>query len=387
MESPDQIDPPDLTKSAEEEPKHFGTGWISGVLSVFLGFVGLLAVLCFHFPSLMTMPELRALYPVPYIRALLLLILVISFLLGGISIYLRRSRSIGGIGILFTLVAVMFGGSSVPVDGEMRNGPFLGLDWFLLNILIFSAIFVPIELLFPLRKEQPIFRGYWKTDLAYFFVSHLFVQFITIVTLKPAMVFFAWATVPAVREFVGGQQVVVQFFGIMLIADLTQYWVHRAFHSFRFLWRFHAVHHSAQSMDWLAGSRLHLLDIAVTRALSYLPIFLLGFAEGPLFAYIVFVSFHATFIHSNFRFEFGPLQWLFATPRFHHWHHTSDLTFADKNFAVHLPFIDRLFGTYYFPRGKWPERYGVDDPDVPASGFFSQFAYPLGKKAPRRSNL
>lgn len=195
------------------------------------------------------------------------------------------------------------------------------------------------------------------------------------------MVFFDWAAIPAIRTFVSGQHYVLQFIGIMIIADLTQYWVHRTFHQIPFLWRFHAIHHSAQTMDWLAGSRLHLVDIAVTRALSYLPIYLLGFAEGPLFAYIIFVSFHATFIHSNFRFEFGPLKWLFATPRFHHWHHTADLTFADKNFAVHLPFIDRIFGTYYFPKTQWPERYGVDDPEVPSSGFFAQLSYPFGRKA------
>lgn len=370
-----------------DEPTHFGTGWISGVLSVFLGFVGLLAVVCFHYPELLTMPELRTLYPVPYIRALLLLILVASFALGVISIFLRRSRSIGGIGLLLTLTAVLFGGSTVPVDGELKNGPFLGLDWFLLNILAFSAVFVPLEKLFPQRRTQPIFREYWKTDLAYFFISHLLIQLITIVTLKPALVFFGWATSSAVSSFVGSQNFVVQFLGIMLIADLTQYWVHRAFHFVPFLWRFHAVHHSAQMMDWLAGSRLHFADIAVTRAITYLPIYLLGFGEAPLFAYIVFVSIHATFIHSNFRFEFGPLKWLFVMPRFHHWHHTSDLAFADKNFAVHLPFLDKLFGTYYFPRSLWPKKCGVDDPDVPVSGFFSQLLYPLGRKAPRRSNI
>jgi len=250
-----------------------------------------------------------------------------------------------------------------------------------LNILAFSMVFVPIEQLFPLRRKQPIFREYWKTDLAYFFVCHLFIQFITIVTLKPALTFFEWATIPSVRALVGGQHFVVQFLGILLIADLTQYWVHRAFHSFPFLWRFHAVHHSAQTMDWLASSRLHFADIAVTRALSYLPIYLLGFGEGPLFAYIVFVSFHATFIHSNFRIGFGPLKWFFVTPRFHHWHHTADLNFADKNFAVHLPFIDRVFGTYYLPVVEWPEKYGVNDAEVPPSGFFAQLAYPLGRKA------
>jgi len=277
----------------------------------------------------------------------------------------------------------MFGGSTAPVDGELGNGPFLGIDWFLLNIIAFSAVFVPLEQLFPYRREQPIFRRFWKTDLAYFFVSHVFVQLLTIVTLRPAMVFFEWAVSPSIWSFVGQQNYVFQFFGIVLIADITQYWVHRLFHVVPFLWRFHAVHHSAQTMDWLAGSRLHLVDIAVTRALSYLPIYLLGFAEAPLFAYITFVSVHATFIHSNFRVEFGPLKWLIATPRYHHWHHTSDFAFADKNFAVHLPFIDRLFGTYYFPRSLWPEKYGVDDPDVPSSGFFAQLVYPFSNRKSR----
>ena len=66
------------------------------------------------------------------------------------------------------------------------------------------------------------------------------------------------------------------------MADFTQYWVHRTFHAVPALWRFHAVHHSAEQMDWLAGSRLHLVDIAVTRGLTYVPIYVLGFAEGPL---------------------------------------------------------------------------------------------------------
>src|SRR5688572_15109839 len=110
MDSPDQRDSQNSTDSAEVIPKHLGTGWISGVLSVLLGFIGLLAVFCFHYPQLLTMPELRTLYPVPYIRALLQLILIVSFGLGVLSIYLRREKSIGGIGILLTLIAALFGG-------------------------------------------------------------------------------------------------------------------------------------------------------------------------------------------------------------------------------------------------------------------------------------
>ncbi len=101
---------------------------------------------------------------------------------------------------------------------------------------------------------------------------------------------------------------VVQFFALLLVADFTQYWVHRTFHAVPALWRFHAVHHSAEQMDWLAGSRLHLVDIAVTRGLTYVPIYVLGFAEGPLLAYLVVVSVQATFIHANVRFDFGPAE-------------------------------------------------------------------------------
>src|SRR5690606_17877607 len=57
----------------------------------------------------------------------------------------------------------------------------------------------------------------------------------------------------------------LQFLGCVLVADLTQYGIHRAFHRVPWLWRFHAVHHSVETMDWIAGSRLHLVDVIVTR--------------------------------------------------------------------------------------------------------------------------
>ena len=360
-----------------EQPKNFGHGWISGALSVMLGAIGVGAVLCFHFPWVLTMPELREVYPIPYIRALLHLILVSSFVLGVVSIILRRSKMAGLTGIGLTLLATLMGGSRVPIDGEMTTGPFLGLDWFLLNLIAFSALFVPLEQLFPKRSEQPILRPSWRTDLTYFFVSAVLVQLTTILTLKPAMIFFSWAVNAQIQAWVGSLPYILQFLGILVVADLTQYWIHRLFHSVPVLWRFHAVHHSAESMDWLAGARLHLVDIAVTRGISYIPIYLLGFAEAPVLSYIVFVSVHATFIHSNLRFEFGPLRWLVATPQFHHWHHCADQALVDKNFAVHLPVLDRLFGTYYLPKGIWPTSYGVIGGVKAAKGYFGQLIQPF----------
>jgi lathosterol oxidase len=122
---------------------------------------------------------------------------------------------------------------------------------------------------------------------------------------------------------------------------------------------------------------LHLVDVAVTRGLTYVPIYVFGFAEGPLFAYVAFVSVQATFIHANVRFDFGPLRWLLATPWFHHWHHAADPAAIDKNFAVHLPVLDRLFGTYHLPPGRWPEAYGIAGGAPVPDGFVRQFTHPF----------
>lgn len=361
------------------EPTSVGSGWLSGVASAMFGVIGLGAVLCFRFPEVLTTPEARALYPLAWVRAILHLVLVGAFVLGVASVWLRRNKALGTVGITCTLVSALLGGSGVPVDGEVSPSPFLGLDWFLLNLIVYSLVFLPLERLFARLPDQPVFRSGWRTDLTYFFVSALLVQLTTILTLKPAMVLFDWAAVPAVQQWIRALPTVVQFLLLILVADFTQYWVHRTFHAVPWLWRFHAVHHSAEQMDWLAGSRLHLVDVAVTRGLTYVPIYVLGFADGPLFAYLVLVSAQATFIHANVRFAFGVLRWVVATPQFHHWHHARDAEGIDKNFAVHLPLLDVVFGTAHLP-DRWPSGYGIGGGATPPDGFARQLLWPFRRR-------
>ncbi len=263
-------------RAATDPETTFGSGWISGVMSVACGAIGLGAVFCLLFPSFLTVEDARALYPLPYIRALIHLFLVGAFVLGVISLCLRRSKVLGATGVSLTLVAALLGGSRVPVDGELTSGPYLGLDWFLLNLIFFSIVFVPLERLFAQRPEQPIFRKGWRTDLAYFFVSSLLVQVTTILTLKPAMVLFDGAAWPPLQARAAALPFIVQVAAILCVSDFVQYWVHRTFHTVPWLWRFHKIHHSAEAMDWLAGSRLHLVDAVVTRALAFVPIYVLG---------------------------------------------------------------------------------------------------------------
>jgi lathosterol oxidase len=361
--------PPPTSEGREFE---LGDGRLSGALSLGLGALSLLAVLCFRFPDLLTTPELRAVYPLALVRAALFTALVLSLALGALSVLLGERRRLGWGGTACAGAAIALGGPWIE-SGPVEASPHLGLDWFVLDLLVLALVFVPLERAFARVRSQRILRFGWRTDLAHFFVSHLLVQVLALLTLAPAGLLFGGIVSPRLQAWVAGQPVLLQFVLALSIADLFQYGVHRAFHAVPWLWRFHAIHHSSHAMDWLAGSRLHLLDVIATRAVTFVPLFVLGFAPSALMAYLIFVAFQAVALHANLRFGFGPLGWLLATPAFHHWHHA--VSPVDKNFAIHLPVIDRLFGTAHEP-GGFPERYGIAGDPVP-EGWGSQLVWPL----------
>jgi len=364
----------------------FGSGWISGVLAVVFAALAAGGVLCLRFPAVLTMPNARGYYPLDVVRFLIYACLVAGFGLGTLSILLRRSKSLGVSALGLATVATLLGGSRAEIGPLDDSTVYAGLDWFLLNVLVLALLFVPLERAFGRLRAQPIFRPQWRTDLVHFAMSHLLVQATVLLTLAPATLLFAWAVRPALQRAMQAQPLALQFVEIVVVADLAEYVVHRAFHRVPWLWRFHAIHHSARAMDWLAGSRLHLLDIVVTRGLSFVPLYLLGFSPPALYAYLVFVSFHAVFIHANVRFRFRPIEWLVVTPRFHHWHHAAAREAVDRNFAIHLPVIDRLFGTSYFPDGRWPDAYGLAGPPVP-DGWVRQLLWPFRGRAAREADV
>jgi lathosterol oxidase len=361
-----------------------GEGRISGVLSATLGWMGAGAVLCLHFPELLTTPEARAVYPMGLIRAVIQVALLAAFGLGVLSLLLsaRGQRRHGMIGVVTSTLATLAGGAEVAVDGPVGASRYIGLDWFLLNLFVLALVFVPMERLFARIREQPVFRAGFRTDLVYFAVSHLLVQVSVLLTMAPATLLFRWTRDSPLQAAIASQPVLLQFCEAVLVADLCGYFCHRAFHQLPWLWRFHQIHHSSRALDWLAGSRLHIADILVTRAAGFAALYAAGFSEAATYAYLTFVSFHAVFIHANVRFDFGALRWLIVTPQFHHWHHSAEREAIDRNFAVHLPFIDRLFGTLHLPGSRWPERYGIAGDPVP-EGFGSQLLYPFRRRRER----
>ena len=353
-----------------------GKALITTVIALLLGILSLLAVIAFHFPQYLTMPELRHKYSVDVLRQLLFAGLLVAGALSLTNLVFNRRRNLNLVAFICVVVAVALGGSRVPVGDFPDNTPYIGLDWFILDLLGSTTIFVVLEKLFPLYKGQPIFRREWQTDLKHFAVNHFLVGLILLTVNFLIHNVFGWLVNHDFQLAVQRIWFVPQLLLCILVADLAQYFTHRAYHEVPFLWKFHSVHHSTKTMDWLAGSRQHMLEIIATRVLVLAPLFVIGFSEAVINAYIIIVGFQAVFNHANVHLPWGPLRYLIVTPDFHHWHHSQDDEAIDKNYAAHYSFLDYLFGTAVKSERKFPERYGVVGDYMP-DGFVNQQLFPF----------
>ena len=364
----------------DAEATGFGSGWWSGILSVFCGFLAFGAVLCLHFPQILTSPELRVHYPMHTIRILIQCLIVAGVVFGVLSCLLRKKKVLAFTGMLFAIAATALGGSSVQINETLHNGFAVGLDWFLLDLLLMAVIYVPLERLWPQYPEQGTFRNQWTLDIVYFMSTHFPLQILSFLVLLPATQATKYLGIPALQQFIARMPWLLQFFLAIVVADVAEYFVHLAFHKIPFLWRFHAIHHSSKALDWIAGSRSHFVDDTLVRAFILLPL-MFGFSQSIIFAYLIFVTLHATWTHCNFAPNAKWLEQFLVMPRYHHWHHTSQPEGIDKNFAIHFPWIDKIFGTYYFPE-KWPESYGTAGEELPASYFRQTIEAFYNKKRP-----
>jgi sterol desaturase/sphingolipid hydroxylase (fatty acid hydroxylase superfamily) len=366
-----------------EEPaalRRFGSGWISGVLGLVFALGGFFLVLSLRAPGTFSMPEVQAIASTAWFRVALHVLLLSAFGLSALSLALRRGKVLGSCGVIVTLLAALLGGSRATALTPDPTPLFFGLDWFVLNVLFTGFLFVPLERLFPQRSEQGIFREEWREDLFYYLVSSLMVQALTVLAFTPARSILLVAPLTTVRAWVGQLPFVIQFVAIMFLTDFVQYWVHRAFHRVPWLWKFHSVHHSARSMDWMAGARMHFLEIIALRGTTVIPMIVLGFSEVAVQSYILLVYLYSTFVHANVGWRLPWLERLLVTPRYHHWHHGIEREAIDVNFAIHFPLFDRLFGTHYLPGEKWPSGYGIGGHPVPL-GYRAQFMHPFRRKA------
>jgi sterol desaturase/sphingolipid hydroxylase (fatty acid hydroxylase superfamily) len=252
-------------------------------------------------------------------------------------------------------------------------------------LAVFAAIFVPIERIFALHSQK-IFRKGAAVDLGYYFLTGLLPGLILAPPISLAVLVIHHFIPSGLLAGIAAWPIWLKACATMMVGETAYYWAHRLSHQIPFLWRFHAVHHSAEELDFLVNTRMHPVDLLWSRMIMLTPIFALGLADPLRFgdgliatAILLAGSMWGYFIHSNVRWRLGPFEWLLTTPAFHHWHHTNDGKRRDCNYASMFPWLDRIFGTHHLPNA-WPERYGIDEP-MPDS-LAGQFIHPLAPSRP-----
>jgi sterol desaturase/sphingolipid hydroxylase (fatty acid hydroxylase superfamily) len=231
-------------------------------------------------------------------------------------------------------------------------------------LVLLVCIFLPLERLFALHPAK-VWRKQVGVDLAWYFINSIVPAAIIALPLALLARSLRGMDPGGLYSAVALWPFWIKLPLALLVNDFGAYWAHRALHVYPVLWRFHAIHHSAEHLDWLVNTRAHPFDMVLTRLAGLAPVYLLGLARvtghrlDPIVAVVAIVGTVWTFfIHANVRCRLGPLEWLISSPAFHHWHHTND-QHRDRNFASIFPVIDRVFGTAWLPK-EWPSVYGID---------------------------
>lgn len=270
---------------------------------------------------------------------------------------------------------VMVLGFSLYAGLRTTGLPLMGCTY--LVVAVSAGLITLHEFTLPYRREWRPIRSEVASDAAFMVAVQImlpyFLSLFVVLTISDATQSRGWT----IADIWPHDLPIAIQVGLMLLAsDFPRYWIHRAFHGFAPMWRFHAVHHSPQRLYWLNVGRFHPIDKAVQYAVDSLPFILLGVSESVLALYFIFYAINGFFQHSNCAVRLGPLNYLISGPELHRWHHSKLPSQSDTNFGNNLIVWDLLFGTRFLPRDESVGPLGLQNRNYPM-GFLSQLASPF----------
>lgn len=223
-------------------------------------------------------------------------------------------------------------------------------------LLSCAATIITLERIFPYTKGLPFFReGFWIDLVWYTLIQSFFLKIVIFdYIILPIDIHYHWSSL----RIVGDWPVYGQVLFFLITHDLYIYWFHRWQHHSKILWRTHEAHHSVTQVDWLAGSRSHVLEIIINQTIEFAPIILLGADPMVVPIKACIDAVWGMYIHSNIDVRSGKLQYFINGPEMHQWHHAEDKNVYYANFSTKLAFWDWLFGTAYLPNKK-PLQFGL----------------------------
>lgn len=204
------------------------------------------------------------------------------------------------------------------------------------------------------------------------FKCEAFYPLISSLITQPLVLFFIYAIMAfgvddlpyqMFNHYIADVPIVLQVLLGLLVIDISVWIRHGFVH--KYLWSFHAVHHSAEEISWMTTTRLHPLDQFVMSVMDFVVLYVIGFsAEGMTLALLI-KNWNNMFVHSNIVLDYPkPWKYIFVSPNMHRWHHAKEKEAHDKNFCVVFAFVDYIMGTYYVPDNALPKAYGSDIPEL-----------------------
>ncbi|HUH45870.1 MAG TPA: sterol desaturase family protein [Arenibacter sp.] len=271
---------------------------------------------------------------------------------------------------------------SISFDVPWYNNYFWGL--IIISLLVWGA-----EVLFPWRKYQSIIRKDFWLDGFYMFFNFFVFAIVISGFYKVLELFFSDLGISQgslslldMSAYPNGLQLLIFF----LILDFVQWFTHVLLHRYRFLWKFHQIHHSVKEMGFAAHLRYHWMENVLYKPLKTFGVMILGGFE-PEQAYLV--HFFAITIghlnHSNIKISWGPLKYFLNNPVMHLYHHAYELPKGKNgvNYGISLSLWDYIFKTNYIPESAGTIPLGFKgDENVPQS-FWHQLTYGLGFSKPQ----
>jgi sterol desaturase/sphingolipid hydroxylase (fatty acid hydroxylase superfamily) len=262
----------------------------------------------------------------------------------------------------------------------------LHIENYFYGLIILSLSVWILELLFPWRKNQAVFRqGFWL-DFFYMFFNFFLLNLIVLVALTSigselfddVLGVFGLGTYSLELFDASSLPKPIALLTFFILVDFVQWNVHRMLHRVNFFWRFHKVHHSTQQMGFAAHLRYHWMEPVVYKSALYIPIAIIGgFSIEDVFIVHFFNITIGHLNHANLGWDYSIFKYIFNNPKMHIWHHAKKWPNSyGVNFALTLSTWDYIFKTNYIPSDGRDIELGFDKDEVFPKDFIRQELYP-----------
>ncbi|CAM1351656.1 MULTISPECIES: sterol desaturase family protein [Tenacibaculum] len=275
----------------------------------------------------------------------------------------------------------------------LKQSVLFELNWenYFYGLILISFVVWGLELIFPWRKKQPIFRKDFWLDIFYMFFNFFILNLIVLIALSNTseqllndFLSIFNLSVSSFQLFeINSLHYILRLFIFFIIIDFIQWFTHTLLHKYEFLWNFHKVHHSVKEMGFAAHLRYHWMEPVVYNSMKYIPLAIMGGFTAKDVAIIHFFNITIGHLnHANINWDYGFLKYILNNPKMHIWHHAKELPKERKkgvNFGITLSIWDYLFKTNYIPHNGRDIEIGFEGDDTFPKDFISQELYPLKK--------